>query len=314
MADLTVSNDIDNFMQSANAAAAKAAIDVAKVEDPVLDATARLALGTPAGTYVEETETPNVIFFQTGADASDAASWIALRSNDDSDFTLPTVALAVADPFTEGAAADIDALGKATDGSYWIKTGLNNTDWEQILISTNGEFVTNIKLATVAAPQVLPAGVAGVLADGQMVIGDGTIAPGVRQSRVLFSAGPNVSLYETGVQDVVLVPSFEAKVGKYYDLTVQLVTYDENDTGLGEVRMLSSGVAGSIGFRKVDAVESFVFDNNSLFAGNLNDGSEFSQSLKFAAPADETISLVFRVSGNADEIGVTSFFCQLIEL
>lgn len=48
--------------------------------------------------------------------------------------------LGVANPRSTGVSAGDGALGKATDGTRWIKVGAGDADWEKIFITTNGSF------------------------------------------------------------------------------------------------------------------------------------------------------------------------------
>jgi hypothetical protein len=48
--------------------------------------------------------------------------------------------LGVADPRSSGVSAGDGAIGRATDGTRWIKVGSGDTDWEQIFITTSGAF------------------------------------------------------------------------------------------------------------------------------------------------------------------------------
>jgi hypothetical protein len=79
--------------------------------------------------------------------------------------------LGVADPSASGVSANINTLGKATDGTYWLKTDSADTDWEQVLVSTDGVFEANIKVIDISEtiPEV---GVLGL--DGDVLtVGDG---------------------------------------------------------------------------------------------------------------------------------------------
>lgn len=59
------------------------------------------------------------------------------------------IALNVADPTITGVAADLGVAGytNETPRRYFIKNGLLDTDWEQILISQDGKFLANIELS-----------------------------------------------------------------------------------------------------------------------------------------------------------------------
>lgn len=60
-------------------------------------------------------------------------------------------AVPVTDPRGAGVAASVATIGyDAGTGKYWIKVDTGNTDWEEMLVSVNGEFVANLKLEDVA--------------------------------------------------------------------------------------------------------------------------------------------------------------------
>ena len=80
--------------------------------------------------------------------------------------------LATTNPRTSpGVSADIDTIGKALDGTRWVKTGEGDTDWEQLFVSENGEFVANIELEDVGGT-IPPVGVLGRVG-GSLRLGDG---------------------------------------------------------------------------------------------------------------------------------------------
>jgi len=47
--------------------------------------------------------------------------------------------LSVANPRSSGAEADVDTVGMGVDGSKWIKTGENDTDWKKIIIGDSSD-------------------------------------------------------------------------------------------------------------------------------------------------------------------------------
>ena len=82
----------------------------------------------------------------------------------------------VIDPRIYGFVADSGIFGSSTDDRLWVKIGSGDTDWEEVLVSIDGEFAANIKLSAVndTVPDV---GVLGTNA-GKVFLGDGVTTGG----------------------------------------------------------------------------------------------------------------------------------------
>jgi hypothetical protein len=79
--------------------------------------------------------------------------------------------LTVTNPSASAVSAPEDTIAKSTDKTLWLKTGTGDSEWEQLLTSTNGKFYANIELADVS-DEVLNENVIGVV-DGRLAVGDG---------------------------------------------------------------------------------------------------------------------------------------------
>jgi hypothetical protein len=86
------------------------------------------------------------------------------------------IELDIESPALSGYEAGIGAWAKGSDGSRWVKSGLLDTDWEEVLISTDGEFQTNIVLNDVT-DKVLDENVLGRV-ENRVTLGDGFILGG----------------------------------------------------------------------------------------------------------------------------------------
>jgi len=85
--------------------------------------------------------------------------------------------LGVSNPRTEGVASDVDSLGRGLDGSLWIKTGNNDSDWEQLFLSEDGVFVGDYQFPQLAHNEVAPPN-SLALYGGVPSFGDGATAKG----------------------------------------------------------------------------------------------------------------------------------------
>lgn len=105
---------------------------------------------------------------------NDNITQIADLSEANTGFT--TTSLTTDVPNISGAEADLQTVSLAPDGTYWIKTGEADTDWEKYLISQNGEYVANIELASTTGI-VPPENVLGQV-NNTLSIGDGVTIGG----------------------------------------------------------------------------------------------------------------------------------------
>lgn len=85
-----------------------------------------------------------------------------------------------------------------------------------------------IKLSTVREDQMLPFGVAGVLANGQVVVGDGIQTPGATQSRTVYS---NKVSQITATTNNLLLCSVEMKPHGKYDIYIKGSIVDSTNSG-----------------------------------------------------------------------------------
>ena len=161
-------------------------------------------------------------------DAATVDALLALKQD------LNPIPLGVADPTVTGFAASLHTRGytNETPARYFIKTGSGDTEWEQIFISTNGEFVSSvlIKHDTVAeiGTQVLKGGELALQNEEPfaLIAGDGTRTGGIFVTEIT----QNVLIVSKNGTDSRSGLSPYSPANPFLTLTAAVSASAENDT------------------------------------------------------------------------------------
>ena len=130
--------------------------------------------------------------------------------------------LTVSNPRISGHAAELRTSVISSDDKMWMKIGVSDTDWEQVMLSKNGEYVANILLEEIGDAAISNRTLA--LSNNKLVMGDGS-SPG---GRGILGSVPTRETYR--------IP----------DATVKLVVVSTATSF--DIRGDSDGVDGSTGY------------------------------------------------------------------
>jgi hypothetical protein len=263
------------------------------VEESVLDSTERLALNTSAGTYVEQQDNPNVIYFQTGADASDPDHWIAIPASKEADgsfivnMTLADVSNTVpglnelgqvlgtpviGDAETTGGRRLQMELEKPTDSAYFVTQGGFSADFK----TTTGYITigwwdgTEETLGTGSAASTIAASKSGGLymKKAWAFSSDGAGAP---SGQITYINASHASIFDVGVYDLPLT---------YLDLQDSLIQYPN-----------LSGLASTLTFLRLTRCDKLVrlqslanFSALEIFQMQLSSSNDFKDGASLTLP------------------------------